>query len=35
MPVLENRRPVDVMAEEGGLDRIREVVGRMSWGIPG
>ena len=35
VPVLENRRPVDVMAEEGGLDRIREVVGRMSWGIPG
>jgi putative toxin-antitoxin system antitoxin component (TIGR02293 family) len=34
VPVLENRRPVDVMAEEGGLDRVRDVVGRMSWGIP-
>ena len=34
VPVLENRRPVDVMTEEGGLDRVREVVGRMSWGIP-
>lgn len=35
VPVLENRRPVDVMAEDGGLDRVLEVVGRMSWGIPG
>ena len=34
VPVLENRRPVDVMAEDGGLDRVRDVVGRMSWGIP-
>lgn len=34
VPVLENRRPMDVMAEDGGLDRVLEVVGRMSWGIP-
>ena len=34
VPVLENRRPVDVMEEDGGLDRVLEVVGRMSWGIP-
>jgi len=35
VPVLENRRPVEVMAEDGGLDRVLEVIGRMSWGIPG
>jgi putative toxin-antitoxin system antitoxin component (TIGR02293 family) len=34
VPVLENRRPVEVMAEDGGLDRVLEAVGRMSWGIP-
>jgi putative toxin-antitoxin system antitoxin component (TIGR02293 family) len=34
VPVLEDRRPVEVMAEDGGLDRVLEVVGRMSWGIP-
>jgi putative toxin-antitoxin system antitoxin component (TIGR02293 family) len=34
VPVLENRRPVEVMAEDGGLDRVLETVGRMSWGIP-
>jgi putative toxin-antitoxin system antitoxin component (TIGR02293 family) len=34
VPVLENRRPVEVMAEDGGLDRVLAVVGRMSWGIP-
>jgi putative toxin-antitoxin system antitoxin component (TIGR02293 family) len=34
VPVLENRRPVEVMEEDGGLDRVLEVVGRMSWGIP-
>ena len=34
VPVLENRRPVDVMSEDGGLDRVLETVGRMSWGIP-
>ena len=33
VPVLENRRPVEVMTEDGGLDRVIEVVGRMSWGI--
>ena len=35
VPAIENRRPVDVMAEDGGLDRVLDVVGRMSWGIPG
>jgi putative toxin-antitoxin system antitoxin component (TIGR02293 family) len=34
LPVLENRKPVDVMAEDGGLDRVLDVIGRMSWGIP-
>jgi putative toxin-antitoxin system antitoxin component (TIGR02293 family) len=34
VPVLENRRPVEVMTEDGGLDRVIEVVGRMSWGVP-
>ena len=34
VPVLEDRRPVEIMAEDGGLDRVLEVVGRMSWGIP-
>jgi putative toxin-antitoxin system antitoxin component (TIGR02293 family) len=34
VPVLENRVPIEVMAEDGGLDRVLEVVGRMSWGIP-
>lgn len=34
VPVLENRRPIEIMAEDGGLDRVLEVVGRMSWGIP-
>ena len=34
VPVLEGRRPLDVMAEEGGLDRILDVIGRMSWGLP-
>jgi putative toxin-antitoxin system antitoxin component (TIGR02293 family) len=34
LPVLENRRPLDVMAEDGGLDRVLDVIGRMSWGIP-
>jgi putative toxin-antitoxin system antitoxin component (TIGR02293 family) len=34
VPVLDNRRPVEVMTEDGGLDRVLETVGRMSWGIP-
>jgi len=34
VPVLENRRPLEIMAQDGGLDRVLEVVGRMSWGIP-
>ena len=35
VPVLEDRRPVEVMSEDGGLDRVLDVIGRMSWGIPG
>ena len=34
VPVLEDRKPIEVMAADGGLDRVLEVVGRMSWGIP-
>ena len=34
LPVLGDRRPVEVMAEDGGLDRVRDVIGRMSWGLP-
>ena len=34
VPVLESRKPIEVMAEDGGLDRVLDVVGRMSWGIP-
>jgi putative toxin-antitoxin system antitoxin component (TIGR02293 family) len=33
-PVLQNRPPLAVMAEDGGLDRVLDVIGRMSWGIP-
>jgi len=34
VPALEDRRPVELMAEDGGLDRVLESIGRMSWGIP-
>jgi putative toxin-antitoxin system antitoxin component (TIGR02293 family) len=34
VPALENRRPVDLMEEDGGLDRVLETIGRMRWGIP-
>jgi putative toxin-antitoxin system antitoxin component (TIGR02293 family) len=34
VPALEDRRPVELMAEDGGLDRVLEAIGRMSWGIP-
>lgn len=34
VPVLDYRTPVDVMSEDGGLDRVLDVIGRMSWGIP-
>ena len=33
VPVLENHQPVEVI-EDGGLDRVLEVVRRMTWGIP-
>ncbi|MBI3695982.1 MAG: DUF2384 domain-containing protein [Acidobacteria bacterium] len=34
VPALENRPPLDLMAEDGGLDRILDTIGRMSWGLP-
>jgi putative toxin-antitoxin system antitoxin component (TIGR02293 family) len=34
VPALEDRQPVDLMAVDGGLDRVLEAIGRMSWGIP-
>jgi putative toxin-antitoxin system antitoxin component (TIGR02293 family) len=34
MPALGDKRPLDVMAEDGGLDRVLDTVARMSWGIP-
>jgi uncharacterized protein (DUF2384 family) len=34
VPALEDRRPVDLMAEDGGLERVLEAIGRMIWGIP-
>ena len=34
VPALDDRRPMDLMAEDGGLDRVLETIGRMSWGIP-
>ncbi len=34
VPALENRRPLDIMTEDGGLDRVLDAIGRMSWGIP-
>jgi putative toxin-antitoxin system antitoxin component (TIGR02293 family) len=34
VPVLQDHRPVEVMAEDGGMDRVLETIGRMGWGIP-
>ncbi len=34
-PALNDRRPVDVMREEGGLDRVLELVTRLNWGLGG
>lgn len=34
VPALGDRRPVDVMTEDGGLERVLDTVMRMSWGIP-
>lgn len=34
VPALGFRLPLSVMAEDGGLDRVLQTVGRMSWGIP-
>ncbi len=32
LPVLQDRRPLEVMAEEGGLDRVRDVIGSHELG---
>ncbi len=34
VPALGGRRPIDIMAEDGGLDRVLDTIARMSWGIP-
>jgi len=34
VPALGDRCPLDVMTEDGGLDRVLDTVSRMSWGIP-
>ncbi len=34
VPALDDRHPLDIMAEDGGLDRVLDTVVRMSWGIP-
>ncbi len=33
VPALGSRTPLAVMVEDGGLDRVSQTVGRMSWGI--
>ncbi len=33
-PALRNRRPVDIMREPDGLDRVLELVTRLTWGLP-
>jgi putative toxin-antitoxin system antitoxin component (TIGR02293 family) len=33
-PVLDHSSPIEIMAEDGGLDRVLDMVGRMSSGIP-
>lgn len=33
-PALSNRRPVDIMREPDGLDRVLELVTRLTWGLP-
>jgi putative toxin-antitoxin system antitoxin component (TIGR02293 family) len=34
VPALGDRLPLDIMKEDGGLDRVLDIVVRMSWGIP-
>ncbi len=34
-PALGGRPPVEIMAEDGGLDKVLHTIGRMAWGIPG
>ncbi len=34
VPVLGDRRPLDVMSEDTGLDRVLDAVARMKWGMP-
>ena len=31
VPTLDGQRPVDVMTEDGGLDRVLETLSGMSW----
>lgn len=32
--IYSGRTPLEVAGEDGGLDRVLEAVGRLSWGIP-
>jgi uncharacterized protein (DUF2384 family) len=32
-PALHNRRPLDIMLETDGLDRVLELVTRLTWGL--
>jgi uncharacterized protein (DUF2384 family) len=32
-PALDDRRPLDVMRDPDGLDRILEIVTRLAWGL--
>ena len=34
VPALGRRTPIDVMREDGGLERVLDTVIRMSWGVP-
>jgi len=34
LPALSDRRPTEVMEEDGGLDQVLDVIERMKWGIP-
>ncbi|MGE5569464.1 MAG: MbcA/ParS/Xre antitoxin family protein [Rhodospirillales bacterium] len=33
-PGLKNRRPVDIMREPDGLNRVLDLVSRLTWGLP-
>ena len=34
VPALGRRTPIEVMSEDGGLERVLDTVIRMSWGVP-